>query len=482
MNNQPATPRPNFSPEFLDQTRELLQTKTGIVLQNNQIHLLTQYLNKVYEKESTESYQKYLNNLLQLPITSYEFENLIAALTIGESFFFRNQAQIDFLYQNWLPQLIAKRRAVKHRTITIWSAGCSEGQEIYTIAILLKELIPDLEKWRCYLLGTDINTASLAKAVTGCYTSFALRQTPNRFKERYFKPYDTCYQLHPSVMKMVNFRYQNLVYEPKLGELLPAHSTDLILCRNVFIYFNENTIKKIIDQFTKHLAPEGCLMIGSSERIPEKCDELKKHTFKKVIYYTLKTDSNLISTSNQVPPNIAQILRFSQQNQYQPNIFNFDNNDQWQQLLNQIQEQTEKFGKTALLLRYQAQALAKLNRINEAALACQESLAMNHLDPYAHMLDAMIMLDLNQRGEAEKEWRKTLFLEPNFLEAQYQLGLSLLYRGDKANGIKQLKVAFTKAKKFDANTPLLGTPNMTFGQFATILVKELQVYLKSKRG
>jgi chemotaxis protein methyltransferase CheR len=189
---------------------------------------------------------------------------LVNALTVSETHFFRNEAQFDALLGHVLPQIIERRRDL--RTLRIWSAGCASGEEPYSIAMLLRMLLPDVDDWSITILGTDVNTASLDRARRAVYSSWAFRETrAKHLRTRYFRPQGNHYALVPEIRNMVTFGRLNLMEDP-----YPAYETnttfmDLILCRNVTIYFSEQVTRQVVGSFYDSLVDGGWLVVGHSE-------------------------------------------------------------------------------------------------------------------------------------------------------------------------------------------------------------------------
>ena len=193
-----------------------------------------------------------------------DLDRLINAVTVNETHFFRDAAQFDALYQHILPELIKRKQAL--RTLRIWSAGCASGEEPYSIAMLLRELLPDVDEWAITILGTDVNTEALDRARKATYGEWAFREDRAKlWRLRYFCPHGNRYGLLPEVQRMVSFAKLNLA-EP----CFPAYETnttllDLILCRNVTIYFSESITQQVVDRFYDALVDGGWLVVGHSE-------------------------------------------------------------------------------------------------------------------------------------------------------------------------------------------------------------------------
>lgn len=192
------------------------------------------------------------------------FEAMVPAITINETHFFRNRPQMKALETEILPQLIEARRET--RRLRIWSAACSSGEEPYSLAILIDRLLPEREKWDVLIHGTDIDPTALAKAHTGLYGNWSFREVPQDVKDDYFTRADEhLFELDPKIRRMVKFSRLNLVDDQYPAAENTTDRMDLVVCRNVLIYFREATIQRIVDRFHASLVDGGWLVVGHAE-------------------------------------------------------------------------------------------------------------------------------------------------------------------------------------------------------------------------
>lgn len=221
-------------------------------------------------------------NLLQssTPMAHLELNRLINTLTIGETHFFRNEAQFNALATQVLPALVTRKRAAAaaigpdiQPQLRIWSAGCASGEEPYSLAILLKELLPDIDQWHIVILATDINDDLLARAQKGHYTDWSFRESRAKaLKSKYFSQESSTdthrkkyYEIQDDVRRMVSFAPLNLTKDTYPALNNNTVSMDLILCRNVTIYFTEQTTRQVVEKFYHALVDGGWLVVGHSE-------------------------------------------------------------------------------------------------------------------------------------------------------------------------------------------------------------------------
>jgi len=220
---------------------------------------------------SFQDYYQYLNNPSQ---RTAELQQLLDEITINETSFFRNQPQFDALKRIFLPEIAERKGKIGFRRLKIWSAGCSSGEEPYSIAIVVHELSSTvLAGWQVEILATDISERMLAKAQKALYTRYSFRNTPHDVIARYFNQVDDRhFQLNPKIMQMVKFRKMNLMDELNM---LFMKGYDIVFCRNVLIYFDLPAKKRVIQHFHNALLDGGYLFVGHSESLFGVNDQFK---------------------------------------------------------------------------------------------------------------------------------------------------------------------------------------------------------------
>ena len=206
-----------------------------------------------------------IERLLSGQFAKEQEEILAGHLTIGETYFFREQKSLDVLENRILPDLIASRRGREQR-LRIWSAGCSTGEEPYSLAILLNRLIPDLREWQITILATDINSRSLGKAVQGVYGDWSFRGVPQWIRQKYFtKTPDGRYELPHAIRRMVTFSILNLAEDSYPSLSTNTNAMDIIFCRNVLMYFEQQQQQRAIQGFQRSLLDGGWLVVSPCE-------------------------------------------------------------------------------------------------------------------------------------------------------------------------------------------------------------------------
>ncbi|MDF5740293.1 MULTISPECIES: CheR family methyltransferase [unclassified Nostoc] len=251
-------PNPQRSDDFsLSQMLDLIADTFGIQIQPQHQDTLKKNLLTHMRALGLSSLNDYCQRLMarnQLISGGTEWQDLISLFTVTETYFFRDQGQISLLKNQLLPELNERKRQLSlthgnaangefyRPTLRLWSAGCSTGEEAYSLAILLKELIFDYHAWDILILGTDINQSAIALAEQGIYSEWSFRTTTPEIKSRYFRSHKKGWEIDPAIRAMVTFQPGNLMQDSYPAYAGSIHDLDLILCRNVFIYFDFNAI------------------------------------------------------------------------------------------------------------------------------------------------------------------------------------------------------------------------------------------------
>jgi len=210
-----------------------------------------------------------------------ELAQLVDELTTNETYFFRERSQLGALVGELLPEVLLQRRERGGGPVTIWSAGCASGEEPYSVVILAKEAGLDPER-QLRVYASDISRRMLRRARLGRYRESAFRETEPRLRERYFEEKDGHWTIHDDVKKCVDFIHLNLMDRSKLALL---GSMDVILCRNVIIYFDVEGKREVVHVFEQKLRPGGHLLLGHSESLINLSTSLELRHLKKDLVY-----------------------------------------------------------------------------------------------------------------------------------------------------------------------------------------------------
>lgn len=254
----------------------LVRDRSGLVLTEDKVYLLESRLVPLARQRGLNTLEDLANELRRGDEKLKE--DITEAMTTNETFFFRDNKPFDTFKESILPHLLETRSAQK--TLRIWNAACSTGQEPYSVAMLLKEEAARMPGWRVEILATDISNEVLEKAKSGLYSQFEVqRGLPIQLLIKYFQQMGEMWQIDSSIRAMVKFQKLNL-----LESLAMMGTFDVIFCRNVLIYFDHPTKAKVLAQMHKIMARDGALFLGGAETVLGICDDLHPVSGLKGVY------------------------------------------------------------------------------------------------------------------------------------------------------------------------------------------------------
>jgi chemotaxis protein methyltransferase CheR len=472
-----------------------ISERLGIIIHPHQKNDLNKVIIDACKKFNCTPYD-YFKMLQEASDHSPLVEHLILGITIGETYFFRDAEQMRLLKEIVLPELINRKRKENNHLIRIWSAGSSSGEEIFTVAMLLCDILPDINAWTLNLLGTDINTAALKKALAGIYGEWSMRSIPERYKQRYFSMQDQKYALSQTIREMVTFLYLNLNENIFPSILNDTNAQDLIICRNVLIYFDQDRGAELMKKFNSALVPGGALLLGASDPVYN-TDLIFKYKqgalFIRPTAEDLKNNVELLPATLTIKPSIRplkkqtsikliqKIMLKEQPLEDKTKLVNqLLNQGQWQETLDTIHSYQKGVIKSAFLLSAEATALANLGKLDKAADLCHQSLEIDSTNINTHFILAMVLVELNRMKEAELELRKTLFLDHQFVMGHFQLGLLLIKNKQRDLGLKCLENALSIVKNFDPSKQVNESSLINYGNLAEILEHEIELHVSIK--
>lgn len=238
--------------------RDLVHDHSALLLEPGKEYLVESRLDPVARKEGFRSLQGLVENLQTIPFGDLH-RRVAEAMTNNETTFFRDVRMFGMFRNTIVPELLARRRA--ERSLNIWSAACSSGQEPYSVAMSLRDHMPALDGWSLGVVASDVSREMIARARAGSYTQLEVnRGLPAHLLVRYFKQERAAWEIDPSIRRMVDFREINLIQPwPALPRM------DVVLMRNILIYLDAETKKTILSRVARLLAPDGYLILGGAE-------------------------------------------------------------------------------------------------------------------------------------------------------------------------------------------------------------------------
>ncbi|MBI4806027.1 MAG: protein-glutamate O-methyltransferase CheR [Desulfovibrio sp.] len=254
-----------ISDEEFRQLRDFIYSKCGIWVDEKRKYLFENRFQPRIAELGLKTFGEYIKLLSYGRDSVKELERVYELVTTNETSLFRDTKQLDGFTANVLTPLINDLRQKNKFELNIWSAGCSSGEEPYTLAIIIHELLGlELKRWRVNITGVDLSPPMIAKAKEGVFGDYSFKTTPDAIKAKHFTKCATGYKISPAVASLVNFQVMNLNDSLALKRLPKSH---IVFCRNVIIYFDVNMKKKALAAFYDNLLPGGTLMLGHSESL-----------------------------------------------------------------------------------------------------------------------------------------------------------------------------------------------------------------------
>jgi chemotaxis protein methyltransferase CheR len=262
--------------------RDFIHERSGIFFAENKMYLVKNRLSKRMADLQIKTVRDYFYHV-KYDLSMNEFHRLMDLVTTNETSFFRNEPQLQCFSDEVLPLIINEAMQRKGtRPLRIWSAGCSSGEEPYTLAIQIMERLKSLSGWHVEIVANDISEQILQKARQGEYSGITLRGVRPDVLARYFTRTGDTYRVNPEVKSLVKFNHMNLNDPRKLAMI---SNMDVVFCRNVMIYFSDEVKKQIVRGFYNALRPGGYLFIGHSETLHGISKAFKLVYFKNALVY-----------------------------------------------------------------------------------------------------------------------------------------------------------------------------------------------------
>ncbi|ORJ63344.1 CheR family methyltransferase [Geothermobacter hydrogeniphilus] len=257
------TPDIPMSQEEFRLLRDYVYQYCGLHFSEESKYILEKRLARRLQHHRLKSFKDYYYLLRYNSSKDQELTELINLLTTNETYFFREDFQLKSFTEEIIPEICRRKEQEGNRRLRIWSAGCSTGEEPYTIAMLLLEK-PELRDWQIDIIGTDISQQVLKVARRGLYGENSFRSTEESYRRKYFRSQDGKWLIDDRVKKLVTISHLNLFDAPRVSLL---GKMDVIFCRNVIIYFDLAAKRRVIETFHRRLQPQGFLLLGHSESL-----------------------------------------------------------------------------------------------------------------------------------------------------------------------------------------------------------------------
>jgi len=433
---------------------EVITANMGLHFPVDRWNMLTRNLTMAAAEFGFQHFDEFTHWLLSADLEKEQIKVLASYLTISETYFWREEPVFAALTDHIVPELIASKKSGE-KSIRIWSAGCSTGEEAYSLAIALHRTIPDINGWKITILGTDMNPKALIKAETGLYSRWSFRNCPGWLKANYFHHLGNGnYEVLPKIRNMVTFSNLNLTEDSFPLHTNNIYAMDIIFCRNVLMYFTDYWISKISQNLFNSLNPHGWFVVSSCELSSQRFPQFRTVNFPGAVLYQ-KSDKKLkdlkevpvfgpnrdlplpvpitwpITTEIKYPDFIPEILPEPVQVNSNLMATERDLSDKTEP---EVVPMTESIDAVSNRIRF----LANKGDLSEALLLCNKGIEWDKLDTGLYFLRSSILQELDRTCEAVASVKQAIYLDPDFIMGHFVLGNISLQEGKLSQAKKYL--------------------------------------------
>ncbi len=451
--------------------------------------------------------------LLSDSMSQKDIEILANFLTIGETFFYRDTKCFDAFREKILPELI-NLKSGERKDIRIWSAGCCTGEEPYTIAIILREVMHEISSWNINIRATDINSRFLKKAVDGVYSDWSFRDTPSHFRAHYFRSTGArYYELLPEIRNMVDFSMLNLVDNIYPSVINNTNAMDVVFCRNVLMYFTAEQAVIVTKRLYNSISDNGYLIVSPSETSQVLFSQFEPVNINGLIFYKKSTASRLIANSdkNELQSAIYESIMTSDERSRKshfetnpdlplagrdsPEITETDIREEDEGAILQPEKEYDSMSfalslfragnyreTVKILLQYVEQemnsapgmillsrAFANLGEFDDARRWCEKAINKEKLNAEYYHLLSVILIEQNERSLAEKYLHKALYSDPDYALAHFTLGILEKSQGRYEEAYRHFNNTLMILSRQLPDELIPGSDGMTAGSLAEIV-------------
>jgi len=485
--------------EYLLSLRDLLEEKTGLYTPEQKLAQLEESCRDPKLSLSSNSLEQIVLSIVSGTAEGRDFLNeLIAAITTNETYFFRNTPHFNVLKDSLIPELLQLKNYQGKKTLRLWSAGCSTGEEPYSLAILLLETLPDIRSWDIHILATDIDLDALKIAQTGIYRNWSFRGVKGEIIKKYFhREGENRYRVDDQVRSWITFEPLNLKNYLYPSPFFGTTDLDIILCRNVTIYFRPETTQEVVHRFYACLNEGGFLLSGSAEYLPEIYGDFEARTFPGTIIFQkpmtpkqkpcskpiLSLTPQPLAPQFQRPPlplkKIPQTKtdpapqRDSEEPPQMDEVLTLFSQGEVDKGLVILAEQAKKGPQDSWTYFLLGKISADRRHLREAIYWLSRTLELDPIHLWSHYLLGILWMEESKLDNAIQSLKKAIYLEPTFILAHFHLGRIYKERGE----IQKARKSFAVAKRLLDSNPSSETPwgeeEMTTEQLLALVDREL---------
>lgn len=410
-------------------------------------------------------------------------DTIVSHLTIGETYFFRGDETFAALAGQVLPALVEARRRGDKR-LRVWSAACCTGEEAYSLAILLRQVLVDIDDWHITILATDINTRFLKRAAEGVYGQWSFRGTPTAFRDRWFRRRsDRRYEIAPEIREMVTFAPLNLVDGAIPSLATHTNAIDLVLCRNVLMYFTAEQAARVVAKLRQSLRADGWLVVAPCEVSQTLFSGFTPVSVDGAILYRPKPGGAPRSAADPTIPEPTLAVAPTPvlaEPPSEPSLRSGRSGARLRVVAREGNQRNPMHGvparraaecATAATARH-AHALANKGELAEALACCDRWVAIDKMNPEAHYLRGLVLTERGDLTDARHALQRSLYLAPDVAMTCFAAGNLERARGRRAAAELHYRHTLALLDREMSHAVLPHSEGVTAAQLAA-LVKDL---------
>jgi len=480
----------NFTDIELSMTCEVIVSRMGLHFPRERWPMLSRNLASAAKEFGFQNMNGFIQWLLSSELNKDQIMILASHLTISETYFWREPQVFSALTDFILPELL-KSKKNGEKSIRIWSAGCSTGEEPYSIAIALHKTIPEIGDWNITIMAMDINPRALSKAMNGTYGAWSFRNSPAWLKSNYFlHKEDRQYEIIPEIKKMVTFTCLSLA---EMSAISNANTMDIIFCRNVLMYFTPDWISKIANSFFQELTEDGWFIVSSCELSSQVFPQFTAVNFPGAVLYRKGKNGSVHSLSAEATPmvdfNTSTFQHLQPIQTIQPTMFvveklkslkveidEFNPStpfDPLQQSTANVKPGEESYTDKIFAIR----SLANLGHLEEALSTCNGAIACYKLSPGLYFMRASILQELGKSSEAIVSLKQAIYIDPEYIMGHFTLGNLFIRQGNTRNAKRYFKNVLDLLSRYANDDILPESEGLSVKYIREIILSNMQTQL-----
>ncbi len=442
---------------ILIKVSEKLEEAFGLHIKEHRLGDIERLLKIAASKLNYPSYEDLTEVILSASQLDIEHKNALSSIfTIGETYFFREKPFIALVMGKIIPELLG---STPNRKIHIWSAGCSSGEEAYSIAMLIAKNFPSIKPEKCEILATDVNLSAIEKAEKGVYSEWSFREHLDEYTSRYFTKSGNSYKISEDIKQYIRFKTHNLATDPFPASSDSDRKWDLIVCRNVLMYLSPSVIKRCARSFHDSLKDNGWFITSQVELNEEYFSIFCREYFEDGIFYR-KCNKNETQKTEKVQETPAKSKP--------------EHKKRSKSIKVQTSEEHIVKEESIIDLKKMAEQLANNGEYKRSAELIEKIVARGGADSDIYYLYGTLLVEQDQLADAKEAFKRSLYINHNNFMAHYMSGNIYMKEGNKSLALNHFKNSLDIIGGISLDEVMSHTGGLSRDRFADILNKLIE--------